>query len=1209
MNTLEEGNENDEIGNDTTDKKWEGEELGEDWPANEMTSPPAAEASAPLSPSNSREEDRFPPPLPIQRQKTPTIKNVIRQQKQAQTMPPLPPTSSSYLQQWREPPPSGTLPATSAGIPFTPPPTANAAALQSLFEPPPPAAAAAAPPPPNNKAQPPLLMDLFQPPPTKSAEPTDAINPDEKTALLATTPRAGPTDNEMLVPLSDGSGNNNGKNNKRTNKKGEEKVKWTKKLCTTLKEMADATLQPTTFAGAFMFLLYHVVFCLANGSAMTRPHSPNKPILGIMAKLSTVGIMMSGPFYIIRLGSIIPAVYPSIDLFLAPFLARAAVTVDQSLSETYAGEEYPEEAFFCSFCVLTGIGMFLSGCFLQLGATFKLANLGTFLPYSVLCGFFSAVGVLLWALSFSVDTSGKTWQQVFFSGDKHLIMDSLLHHMPSLFMGILMNRLGPKNPFFVLLLIFVTLGLFYAVMLFTKTSLAQAQEAHWFWSKEELVVDKSNNEFEAVPLCNLFALLSTNTNWKAVQDGLGHMAALAFLYLLRSSIHASAMKKNIGNLVRRVPNPVPKLPSTQEDNPQDGPADSDQEDEEGLSTKMFASSPQREAQEHLADTRRMGSPGVMESVRQTVQQVQLSLLDEATSDAFSPRFSAAVEPEQKNYTEIRAKPATGTLEEIFVEYGYALYVVSLFGGFGCCPTVATSNTMYAIGAEGRAPQLGSVLLLLIFYFTEFNIVQYIPKAAFSSLLVLGAVDTLAVWFFGAFRKTQDITEWLVVPTIVGFSLVIGFLNAVFLGIGISTFVFVGAFFRVGIVKFHATGKEIRSRVERSIAHSVFLNENGDQIQVLVLQNYLFFGNAAKLSNYIATMFEEVDEDDVDFSVPPMPKVVVVDFSLITGLDTSTVDIFKDIKEKCVQNNCKLYLSGLAPRIRKSLALGGVQPEMNLLRKDRNVRLFSDMDTGLGKAEDYIIMMADSSLDQKLDAIRYYDGTRSTGFRFSLKQIDELHGEDFSKSLVQLEPFVENLHLTPGQVLFESDGGVVTEEERGLFFIESGMLKISRDSTLSLTFNRTRSFGPMGSSIGGGSGGGSSGTLGHQHARIGSLARKAAEMGQRGTDNLRLARIGPGWVIGTVEIASGTRPPGVVTAVTNCSLHHLPFSRLREIEETDPILVLQLYKMLSHLMARREGITTEHLSTLHTIMSSHAHSKPYGTRSTMGSISKGSQGLV
>jgi CRP-like cAMP-binding protein len=91
------------------------------------------------------------------------------------------------------------------------------------------------------------------------------------------------------------------------------------------------------------------------------------------------------------------------------------------------------------------------------------------------------------------------------------------------------------------------------------------------------------------------------------------------------------------------------------------------------------------------------------------------------------------------------------------------------------------------------------------------------------------------------------------------------------------------------------------------------------------------------------------------------------------------------------------------------------------------------------------------------------------------------------------------------------------------------------------------------------------------------------------------------VCGASENASGLRPAGVTIAVTHCRLHHLPFDRLEQLEKEQPILVLRLYKMLSHLMARKEEITIEHLSTLHSIMGAPAHSKPI-SRAVMGSLS-------
>lgn len=75
------------------------------------------------------------------------------------------------------------------------------------------------------------------------------------------------------------------------------------------------------------------------------------------------------------------------------------------------------------------------------------------------------------------------------------------------------------------------------------------------------------------------------------------------------------------------------------------------------------------------------------------------------------------------------------------------------------------------------------------------------------------------------------------------------------------------------------------------------------------------------------------------------------------------------------------------------------------------------------------------------------------------------------------------------------------------------------------------------------------------------------------------------------MASGHRGSGVIVAVTQCRLYHLPFVKLEQIEKDNPALVLALYKMMANLMAHREEATIEQLSTLNSIMSSPAHSKP------------------
>jgi len=104
-----------------------------------------------------------------------------------------------------------------------------------------------------------------------------------------------------------------------------------------------------------------------------------------------------------------------------------------------------------------------------------------------LCGFFAAVGILTWHLGFVVDTSGKTFHYVFFSGDTDLILHALTHHVPGVIVAVIMKYLGPKNPFYVVAVLFATIGFVYLVLFATGSSLEEARAMGWFWRNEDIV--------------------------------------------------------------------------------------------------------------------------------------------------------------------------------------------------------------------------------------------------------------------------------------------------------------------------------------------------------------------------------------------------------------------------------------------------------------------------------------------------------------------------------------------------------------------------------------------------------------------------------------------------------------------------------------------------------------------------------------------------
>lgn len=74
------------------------------------------------------------------------------------------------------------------------------------------------------------------------------------------------------------------------------------------------------------------------------------------------------------------------------------------------------------------------------------------------------------------------------------------------------------------------------------------------------------------------------------------------------------------------------------------------------------------------------------------------------------------------------------------------------------------------------------------------------------------------------------------------------------------------------------------------------------------------------------------------------------------------------------------------------------------------------------------------------------------------------------------------------------------------------------------------------------------------------------------------------VVGALEGLSQIHYTGFHIAVTPCRLHHLPYQVVSALETENPALVLQLFKMMSLITARRQEATISQLATLQTIMS-------------------------
>jgi CRP-like cAMP-binding protein len=198
-------------------------------------------------------------------------------------------------------------------------------------------------------------------------------------------------------------------------------------------------------------------------------------------------------------------------------------------------------------------------------------------------------------------------------------------------------------------------------------------------------------------------------------------------------------------------------------------------------------------------------------------------------------------------------------------------------------------------------------------------------------------------------------------------------------------------------------------------------------------------------------------------------------------------------------------------------------------------------------------------------------------------------------------YTSPIELEQGEHLYACEGGRLPDSDRGLSFIASGLLKIERDSNISLARNSRKagtlkSFDVWKTNQ----------SLSNLRARGGTIGKQAALLKASSTHGLgvasfvRLARVGPGWIAGTLEQADVSQLTTYHVAVSKCKIHHLPYHKIEQIQEKDPTLVLRLYKVLAHLTAKRQEITIGHLMTLHSIMTSPAPGKPMRRTTNRGS---------
>ena len=261
------------------------------------------------------------------------------------------------------------------------------------------------------------------------------------------------------------------------------------------------------------------------------------------------------------------------------------------------------------------------------------------------------------------------------------------------------------------------------------------------------------------------------------------------------------------------------------------------------------------------------------------------------------------------------------------------------GGLVGFQDLSFSTLNHVMAGGRRLVGLLAALLLAATIVIGTSAILYIPKFVLGSVLIYLGVEFLIEWVYEAWFKFSRI-DFLVILTILLTLALFGVLAGVIAGLILAVFTFVVSYSRVSVVKFAFTGREYRSRVTRAPDEQQVLETCGDELYIMKLEGFIFFGTANGI-------FERLREH-VEFAGAKKVRYCVLDFSKVTGIDSTGILSFARMIQWSQEQGIRLIMTGLAEKTQKQF----IQENSDI--EGETLKFFADADHGLEWCENEIV---------------------------------------------------------------------------------------------------------------------------------------------------------------------------------------------------------------------------------------------------------------
>jgi SulP family sulfate permease len=272
--------------------------------------------------------------------------------------------------------------------------------------------------------------------------------------------------------------------------------------------------------------------------------------------------------------------------------------------------------------------------------------------------------------------------------------------------------------------------------------------------------------------------------------------------------------------------------------------------------------------------------------------------------------------------------------------GIGNLAAGLAGGIVGFHAISLSSLNYKMGRSSRLTGLVNAAICGAVALLGASLLSLMPRMILGGILMFLGLSFLAEWIFQAWFRLPKV-EFLIIALILGAIAVSGFLQGVAIGVVATVILFVLNYSRIDVVRHALSGTNFKSRFTRSRQHQQVLQKHGEELFILHLQGYIFFGTANNLLEQVRDRVQDTDKARVRF--------VVLDFRHVTDLDSTALLSYSKMIQLARSRKFTLVITNPSQVIRDKLTKGDFGEAGEGI-----FRFFPDLDRGIEWCENQIL---------------------------------------------------------------------------------------------------------------------------------------------------------------------------------------------------------------------------------------------------------------